>query len=29
MPGYARVAAAEKHGYTPFVDVPWPQASDK
>lgn len=24
MPGYARVAAAEKHGYTPFVDVPWP-----
>ncbi|MBX3046715.1 MAG: hypothetical protein KF698_06945 [Anaerolineales bacterium] len=26
MPGYARVAAAEKHGYTPFVDVPWPQA---
>lgn len=26
IPGYARVAAAEKHGYTPFVDVPWPQA---
>lgn len=24
-PSYARVAAAEKHGYTPFVDVPWPQ----
>lgn len=24
IPGYARVAAAEKHGYTPFVDVPWP-----
>lgn len=21
---YARIAAAEKHGYTPFVDVPWP-----
>lgn len=22
-----RVAAAEKHGYTPFVEVPWPQAN--
>lgn len=21
---HGRVAAAEKHGYTPFVDVPWP-----
>lgn len=29
QPAYARVAAAEKHGYTPFVDVPWPQASNK
>jgi hypothetical protein len=23
---HARVAAAEKHGYTPFVEVPWPAA---
>jgi hypothetical protein len=23
----ARVSAAEKHGYTPFVDVPWPAAT--
>ncbi|MEX2162587.1 MAG: hypothetical protein WD751_11850 [Anaerolineales bacterium] len=26
MPSHGRVAAAEKHGYTPFVEVPWPQA---
>lgn len=24
---HGRVAAAEKHGYTPFVDVPWPTAT--
>jgi hypothetical protein len=23
---HARVAAAEKHGYTPFIEVPWPVA---
>lgn len=23
-PSHGRVAAAEKHGYTPFVEVPWP-----
>lgn len=26
MASHARVAAAEKHGYTPFVEVPWPSA---
>jgi hypothetical protein len=25
-PSHARVTAAEKHGYTAFVEVPWPQA---
>lgn len=24
QPSHGRVAAAEKHGYTPFVEVPWP-----
>jgi hypothetical protein len=23
-PSHARITAAEKHGYTPFVDIPWP-----
>jgi hypothetical protein len=22
---YARIAGAEKHGYTPWVDIPWPE----
>jgi hypothetical protein len=26
-PSHARVTAAEKHGYTAFVEVPWPAAS--
>lgn len=25
QPSHGRVAAAEKHGYTPFVEVPWPE----
>lgn len=25
QPSHGRVAAAEKHGYTPFVEVDWPQ----
>jgi hypothetical protein len=25
---HARVSAAEKHGYTPFVEVPWPSAGN-
>lgn len=27
-PSHGRVGAAEKHGYTAFVDVPWPQPED-
>ncbi len=28
MRSHARVMAAEKHGYTPFVEISWPEASD-
>lgn len=27
-PSHGRVAAAEKHGYTPWVEVPWPPHED-
>ncbi len=29
QPSHGRVAAAEKHGYTPFVDVDWPPANPR
>jgi hypothetical protein len=29
QPSHGRVAAAEKHGYTPFVEVEWPQPTSR
>jgi hypothetical protein len=23
-PSHGRITAAEKHGYTPYVEIPWP-----